>query len=79
MRTWIIHQIEHWYGCYVTVEPGAASFSQLPSTVVVLCEAQKRPAGPIVSRSPNSFPFNDIVGLDLFFFLARTKNTPCLP
>ena len=31
------------------------------------CEAQKRPAGPIVSRSPNSFVFNDVVGLDLFF------------
>ena len=24
------------------------------------CEAQKRPAGPIVSRSPNSFVFNDV-------------------
>ena len=31
------------------------------------CEAQKRPAGSIVSRSPNSFVFNDVVGLDLFF------------
>ena len=32
------------------------------------CEAQKRPAGPIiVSRSPNSFVFNVVVGLDLFF------------
>ena len=31
------------------------------------CEAQKRPAGPIVSRSPNSLVFNDVVGLDLFF------------
>ena len=31
------------------------------------CEAQKRPAGPIASRSPNSFVFNDVVGLDLFF------------
>ena len=39
------------------------------------CEAQKRPAGPIVSRSPNSFPFNDIVGLDLFFFSAYEKHT----
>ena len=27
------------------------------------CEAQKRPAG----RSPSSFVFNDVVGLDLFF------------
>ena len=31
------------------------------------CEAQKRPAGPIVSRSPTSFVFKDVVGLDLFF------------
>ena len=30
-------------------------------------QAQKRPAGRIVSRSPNSFVFNDVVGLDLFF------------
>ena len=29
------------------------------------CEAQKRPAGPIASRSPTSFVFNDVVGLDL--------------
>ena len=29
------------------------------------CEAQRRPAGPIVSGSPNSFVFNDVVGLDL--------------
>ena len=32
------------------------------------CEAQNRPAGPIVSRLPNSFVFNNVVGLDLFFF-----------
>ena len=31
------------------------------------CGALKRPAGPIVSRSPNSSVFNDVVGLDLFF------------
>ena len=31
------------------------------------CEAQKRLDGPIVSRSPNFFVFNDVVGLDLFF------------
>ena len=30
------------------------------------CEAQKRPAGPIVSGSPNSFVFGSVVGLDLF-------------
>ena len=29
------------------------------------CEAQKRPPGPIVSRSPSFFVFNDVVGLDL--------------
>ena len=39
------------------------------------CEAQKRPAGPIVSRSPNSLVFNDAVGLDLF----STQSTPYLP
>ena len=42
------------------------------------CEAQKRPAGPIVSRSPTSFGFNDVVGLDLFF-LNTYENTLCLP
>ena len=31
------------------------------------CEAQKRPAGQIVTRSPSSFVFNDVVGLDMFF------------
>ena len=30
------------------------------------CETQQRPAGPVVSRSPNSVVFNDVVGLDLF-------------
>ena len=39
------------------------------------CEAQKRPAGPIVSRSPNSFVFNDVVGLDLFFLNTYEKHT----
>ena len=39
------------------------------------CEAQKRPAGPIVSRSPNSFVFNDVVGLDLFFSNTYEKHT----
>ena len=32
------------------------------------CEAQKRPACPIVSRSHHSFVFNDVIGHDLFFF-----------
>ena len=39
------------------------------------CEAQKRPAGPIVSRSPNSFVFNEVVGLDLFFLNTYKKHT----
>ena len=39
------------------------------------CEAQKRPAGPIVSRSPTSFVFNDVVGLDLFFLNTYEKHT----
>ena len=38
-----------------------------------VCEAQKHPAGPIVSRSPNSFVFNDFVGLDLFFLKHARK------
>ena len=37
------------------------------------CEAQKRSAGPIVSRSLNSFVFNDVFGLDLFFLNAPRK------
>ena len=39
------------------------------------CEAQKRPAGPIVSRTPTSFVFNDVVGLDLFFLNTYEKHT----
>ena len=39
------------------------------------CEAQKRPACPIVSRSPTSFVFNDVVGLDLFFLNTYEKHT----
>ena len=39
------------------------------------CEAHKRPAGPIVSRSPTYFVFNDVVGLDLFFLNASEKYT----
>ena len=43
-----------------------------------VCEAQKHPAGPIVSRSPNSFVFNDFVGLDLFFLKhARKTHLAC--
>ena len=40
-------------------------------------EAQKRPAGPIVSRSPNSFVFNDVVGLDLFFNTFEKTHVAC--
>ena len=39
------------------------------------CESQKRPAGPIVSRSFTSFVFNDVVGLDLFFLNTYEKHT----
>ena len=39
------------------------------------CEAQKRPTGPIVSRSPHSFVFNDVVGLDLFYLNTYEKHT----
>ena len=38
-------------------------------------EAQERPAGPIVNRSRNSFVFNDVVGLDLFFLNTCEKHT----
>ena len=37
------------------------------------CGTLKRPAGPIVSRLPHSFVFNDVVGLDLFFFKHERK------
>ena len=39
------------------------------------CEAQKSPAGPIVSRSPTSFVFNDVVGLDLLLLNTYEKHT----
>ena len=38
------------------------------------CEAHKRPTGPIVSRLPNSFVFNDVVGLHLFFLNTYEKH-----
>ena len=37
------------------------------------CDAQKRPAGSIVSRSPNSFVFDDV---DLFFLKPQQKAQP---
>ena len=40
------------------------------------CDAQKRLDGPIVSCSPNSFVFNDVVGLDLFFLKHQRKAHP---
>ena len=39
------------------------------------CEAQNRPAGPIVRRSPNSFVFNDVVLFDLFFLNTYENHT----
>ena len=39
------------------------------------CEAHKRPVGPIVTRSPNSFVFNDVVGIDLQFLNTYGKHT----
>ena len=42
------------------------------------CQAQKRPARPIVSRSPNSFVFNDVVGLDLFFNMYEKHTLPAM-
>ena len=56
MRTLTIHQTAHWY---------ATKHS------CCACEAQKRRAGPIVSRTPNSFVFNDVVGLDKAHFTCK--------
>ena len=39
------------------------------------CEAQKRPACPIVSCSHHSFVFNDVVGHDLFSLNTYEKHT----
>ena len=39
------------------------------------CEAQKRPAGPIVSGSPNSFVVGSVIGLDLFSLSTYEKHT----
>ena len=41
----------------------------------VACAAQKRPAFPIVSRSPTSFVFKDFVGLEFFFLNTHEKHT----
>ena len=75
MKIWDTHQIARWYECYVSVEPSADSPCQPPGHRCGACEAQKRPAGPIVSRSPTSFGFNDVVGLDLFFLNTYEKHT----
>ena len=77
MRTWVTHQIALWY----VLSLGGAKRRFILAAAkhsCGACEAQKRPAGPIVSRSPHSFVFNDVVGLGLFF-LTRTKSTLCLP
>ena len=43
-----------------------------------VCEAQKRPASPIVSRSSDSFVFNDVVRLDVFFLKhVRKADAAC--
>ena len=43
------------------------------------CEAKKSPAGRIVSRPPNSFIFNDVVGHDLFLLNTYEKhNLPAM-
>ena len=34
------------------------------------CEAQARPKGPLPSRSPPSFVFNGVVGLDVYSYAA---------
>ena len=73
MRTWGIHQTEHWYAYYAWVGPSAEFVLAAARHTCDACEAQK--AGPIVSRSPNSFMFNDVVGLDLFFLNTHEKHT----
>ena len=60
MKTWDTQQIGRSYECCVSVEPSADSSWQPPGTGVVL---EKRPACPIVSRSPTFFVFNDVVDL----------------
>ena len=63
-----------WYECYVWVEPSADLSLAAARHRCGACEAQKRPAGPIVSRSPTSFVFNDVVGLDLLFLNTYEKH-----
>ena len=74
MRTWDTHQIALWY----VLSLGGAKRRFILAAAkhsCGACEAQKRPAGPIVSRSPHSFVFNDVVGLDLFFLNTYEKHT----
>ena len=56
------------------MEPSADLFWKPPHSCGA-CEAQKRPAGPLVSRSRHSFVFNEVVGLDLFFPNTYEKHT----
>ena len=62
------HQTVRWFVCYALVEPIVDSYCGA-------CEAQKRPAGSIVSRSANSFVFNDVVRFDQFFLNTNAKHT----
>ena len=68
MRTWGTHQTAQWF-VYTSW------WSQAQIRVGSAREAQKRPAGPIVSGSPNSFVFSSVVGLYLFSFSTYEKHT----
>ena len=75
MRTWCTHPIAH---VVRVLRLGGAKRRYILAAAkhsCGACEAQKRPAGPIVSRSPNSFVFNDVVGLVLFYLNTYEKHT----
>ena len=57
------------------MEPSTDSSTQPPGTGVVLVRHRSVQSGPIVSRSHTSFVFNDVVGLDLFFFNTYEQHT----
>ena len=77
MRTWGTHHIAHWYGCLRLGGAMRRFILAAAKHSCGACEAQKRPAGPFVRRSPNSFVFNDVVGLGLLFL--NTSEKPTLP
>ena len=60
MRTWDTHQIAHWYGCLRLGGAKRRFILAAAKHSCGACETQKRPPGPIVSRSPHSFVFNDL-------------------